>query len=91
MCNWLGDKWWDFQHALEIINFTFIFPRRFAERLGYSTTREYSPWLFNGQIAGYVKVFARFAYSTIRGSGHMVPTDKPGAAQKMFYKFIDSN
>lgn len=47
--------------------------------------------MYNGQVAGFVKVFEKFAYVTVRASGHMVPSDAPGPALQMFYKFIDSN
>lgn len=69
----------------------FIGDKWFAESLNYNTTLDYQPWLLNNQVAGYVKVFETFAYTTIRGSGHMVPTDRPAAALKMFYKFLYSN
>lgn len=69
----------------------FIGDKWFAESLGYNTTLDYQPWFVNQQVAGYVKVFEKFAYTTVRGSGHMVPTDRPAAALKMFYKFLSSN
>uniref|UniRef100_A0A8C1KRR0 Carboxypeptidase n=1 Tax=Cyprinus carpio TaxID=7962 RepID=A0A8C1KRR0_CYPCA len=50
------------------------------------------PWIyFNGetqQIGGFVKEFTNIAFLTVKGSGHMVPTDKPIAAFTMFSRFI---
>lgn len=76
--------------CLLVCSFYFQF-FRFAESLGFSTIRDYTPWMYNDQVAGFVNVFEKFAYTTIRASGHMVPSDAPGPALKMFYKFIDSN
>uniref|UniRef100_A0AAR2LAP5 Carboxypeptidase n=1 Tax=Pygocentrus nattereri TaxID=42514 RepID=A0AAR2LAP5_PYGNA len=49
-------------------------------------------WLyFNGQnqqVGGFVKEFTNLAFLTIKGSGHMVPTDKPIAAYAMFSRFL---
>lgn len=41
--------------------------------------------MYNGQVAGFVKVFEKFAYTTIRGSGHMAPTDAPGQVDLFIY------
>uniref|UniRef100_A0A673J2S6 Carboxypeptidase n=1 Tax=Sinocyclocheilus rhinocerous TaxID=307959 RepID=A0A673J2S6_9TELE len=40
------------------------------------------------QIGGFVKEFTHIAFLTVKGSGHMVPTDKPIAAFTMFSRFI---
>ncbi|KAK7487194.1 hypothetical protein BaRGS_00021546 [Batillaria attramentaria] len=40
------------------------------------------------QVAGFVKTFDRITYATVRGSGHMVPTDRPRPALVMFTNFV---
>ncbi|XP_054163524.1 lysosomal protective protein-like [Oppia nitens] len=62
----------------------------FVEDMGRSLTQSYNIWHYNHQIAGYYKVYDRLAFVTVRGSGHMVPTDRSGAALKMFSAFINS-
>uniref|UniRef100_A0AAA9TKK5 Carboxypeptidase n=1 Tax=Bos taurus TaxID=9913 RepID=A0AAA9TKK5_BOVIN len=52
------------------------------------------PWLVDygesgEQIAGFVKEFSHIAFLTIKGAGHMVPTDKPQAALTMFSRFLN--
>uniref|UniRef100_A0A0M3HJU3 Serine carboxypeptidase n=1 Tax=Ascaris lumbricoides TaxID=6252 RepID=A0A0M3HJU3_ASCLU len=50
-------------------------------------------WVYMQQIAGYYK---RFQYQstftvdvlTVKGAGHMVPTDRPGPALQMFHNFL---
>uniref|UniRef100_A0AAZ3PYU2 Carboxypeptidase n=1 Tax=Oncorhynchus tshawytscha TaxID=74940 RepID=A0AAZ3PYU2_ONCTS len=50
------------------------------------------PWLYytgeSQQVGGFVKEFSNLAFLTVKGSGHMVPTDKPIAAFTMFSRFI---
>uniref|UniRef100_A0A8C2J5G2 Carboxypeptidase n=1 Tax=Cyprinus carpio TaxID=7962 RepID=A0A8C2J5G2_CYPCA len=72
-CNFLGDEW-------------------FVESLQQQVQVQRRPWIyFNGetqQIGGFVKEFTNIAFLTVKGSGHMVPTDKPIAAFTMFSRFI---
>ncbi|XP_061421857.1 lysosomal protective protein-like [Lethenteron reissneri] len=71
-CNFLGEEW-------------------FVESLQQKVTVERRPWLFedgSSQIAGFVKEFSNLAFLTVKGAGHMVPTDNPRAAYTMFSHFI---
>lgn len=45
-------------------------------------------WHYDDQVAGFVKQFQNLDVVTVRGSGHMVPQDKPGPALKMITSFI---
>jgi carboxypeptidase C (cathepsin A) len=68
--------------------------------MGYSARpgSEWSPWNVPkssgnneaGQFAGYLTRFQgkRFAFATVHGAGHEVPTYNPAAAQELFSKFI---
>lgn len=60
----------------------------FVDNLPFKVTSEYQLWKFNDQIAGYYKQFGNLTYMTIKGSGHMVPQDKPGPAFKMISSFL---
>jgi len=51
--------------------------------------KDYESWKYGDQVGGWKKTYERLTFVTIRGSGHMVPQDKPGPALKMFYKFIN--
>ncbi|KAM9410743.1 lysosomal protective protein-like [Pholidichthys leucotaenia] len=72
-CNFMGDE-------------------RFVESLQQEVQVQRRPWLYNDdngpQIAGFVKQFSNIDFLTVKGSGHMVPTDKPNAAFTMFSRFI---
>lgn len=72
-CNFMGDEW-------------------FVESLQQQVEVQRRPWLYNDadgqQVGGFVKEFDNIAFLTVKGSGHMVPSDKPAAAFTMFTRFI---
>ncbi|MBN3325133.1 PPGB protein, partial [Atractosteus spatula] len=72
-CNFLGDEW-------------------FVESLQQEVQVNRRTWLYNNgdsqQVGGFVKEFSNLAFLTVKGSGHMVPTDKPMAALTMFTRFL---
>ncbi|XP_068598463.1 lysosomal protective protein [Brachionichthys hirsutus] len=72
-CNFMGDEW-------------------FVESLQQQVEVQRRPWLYEDeegrQVGGFVKEFDNIAFLTVKGSGHMVPTDKPVAAFAMFSRFI---
>ncbi|XP_063315232.1 lysosomal protective protein-like [Pelobates fuscus] len=72
-CNFLGNEWF-----LDSLNITF--------------KANYRPWLYTEegikQIAGFVKEFSNLTFVTVKGAGHMVPTDKPNVAFVMFSHYI---
>lgn len=45
-------------------------------------------WKEDNQVVGFVTRYNLLDFVTIKGSGHMVPQDKPGPAFKMFKSFI---
>ncbi|XP_038605896.1 lysosomal protective protein [Tachyglossus aculeatus] len=73
-CNFMGDEW-------------------FVDSLNQKVQVLRRPWLVadgtGEQVAGFVKEFANVAFLTIKGAGHMVPTDKPQAALAMFSRFLN--
>ncbi|XP_067856819.1 lysosomal protective protein [Heptranchias perlo] len=72
-CNFMGDEW-------------------FVESLQQKVLVNRRTWLYddgNGsQVGGFVKEFANLAFLTVKGAGHMVPTDKPKAAFTFFSHFL---
>ncbi|XP_004698081.1 lysosomal protective protein isoform X2 [Echinops telfairi] len=73
-CNFMGDEW-------------------FVDSLNLKMEVQRRPWLVKlgesgEQIAGFVKESTNIAFLTIKGAGHMVPTDKPEAAFAMFSRFL---
>ncbi|XP_030633227.1 lysosomal protective protein [Chanos chanos] len=72
-CNFLGDEW-------------------FVESLQQEVQVKRRTWIYNNgesqQVGGFVKEFSNLAFLTVKGSGHMVPSDKPIAAYAMFSRFL---
>ncbi|XP_029005681.1 lysosomal protective protein isoform X2 [Betta splendens] len=72
-CNFMGDEW-------------------FVESLHQQVEVKRRPWIYEDvdgrQVGGFVKEFDNIAFLTVKGSGHMVPSDKPRAAFAMFTRFI---
>lgn len=62
----------------------------FVDELGRKVVKDYSNWKVNNQIAGYVKHYDGITFATIRGSGHMVPGDRPQEAFEMFKIFLNA-
>ncbi|CAI9744246.1 protective isoform X1 [Octopus vulgaris] len=75
-CNFLGDEWF-----LNSLKLTLVTPRK----AWHYTSDDGSQ-----QIAGYVKQFQNVTFVTVRGAGHMVPTDKPIPAFLLFSHFINN-
>lgn len=63
----------------------------FAEDLGLAVRQELKFWRVDRQVAGSVKHYAGLTFATVRGSGHMVPEDKPREALEMFKTFLKSS
>ncbi|ESO96867.1 hypothetical protein LOTGIDRAFT_159616 [Lottia gigantea] len=74
-CNFLGDEW-------------------FVERLNLNVVAGRMEWYYMAaddtkQVAGFVKQFENLDLVTVRGAGHMVPTDKPLAALQMLNNYLN--
>lgn len=64
----------------------------FVDGLGRNVTQDYSAWKTpDKQVAGFSKHYDGLTFTTIRGSGHMVPQDRPVAAYWMIKNFLESN
>ncbi len=49
----------------------------FLDGLEMQIVQNYAKCIFNRQMAGFVKRYQDLTFTTIRGAGHMAPTDKP--------------
>lgn len=62
----------------------------FVDDLGRAVLSKYQAWKVDNQIAGFVKHYDGITFATIRGSGHMVPGDRPKEALAMIKRFLSS-
>jgi len=72
----------------------FLGGRDFAASLGFRMIEDQRPWLYrdtdqNVQLGGYVTEYEYLSFVTVKGSGHMVPTDQPEAALVMFQMYLE--
>lgn len=61
-----------------------------ATLLGGNETAPWRPWMVAGQVAGFVVDYGRLSYATVKGAGHMVPTNKPQESLAMLKRFLDA-
>jgi serine carboxypeptidase-like clade 1 len=64
---------------------------RLAADNGWALTAPWSPWLVDGQVAGYATAWGSprgFAWATVLGAGHMVPETRPAPALALFHRFL---
>ena len=74
----------------------FLGVQRFASSLKRNVTTEYVYWNYpkdgtskHSEIGGFIRRYEGLAFATVRGAGHMVPTDRPEAALHLFSFFLD--
>jgi carboxypeptidase C (cathepsin A) len=60
----------------------------FLDGLEMQIVQNYTKWVFHGQMAGFVKRYQGLTFTSIRGAGHMAPTDKPGPVLKVIEELI---
>ncbi|CAJ0961952.1 unnamed protein product, partial [Mesorhabditis belari] len=76
-CNFLGDQW---------------FVDSLAKRQDMKVAKKRKEWRYMNQIAGYNKQYSygqgTIDVLTVKGAGHLVPTDRPGPALQMFANFL---
>uniref|UniRef100_A0A8R1HJH7 Carboxypeptidase n=1 Tax=Caenorhabditis japonica TaxID=281687 RepID=A0A8R1HJH7_CAEJA len=64
--------------------------QRFTDKLGLTLHKKKSHFYVNNQVGGYVTTYkdGKVAFTTVRGAGHMVPTDKPAVADHIIQSFL---
>lgn len=81
VCNHLGDQWF-IENFAASNNLTVVQARkkwRYRMQAGMTT-----------QLAGFEKRFSKnLRLVTVKGSGHLVPLDRPGPALQMIYNFVN--
>jgi serine carboxypeptidase-like clade 2 len=51
-------------------------------------TEQWRAWAVNEQIGGFTQAYQGLRFVSVRGAGHMVPTDKPASAFVLFQTFL---
>lgn len=70
---------------------------RFRLEQGRAVKKSWRPWItqsdkfpMNQNISGMVWELDSLTLATVRGAGHMVPSDKPAEAYEIYSIFLDS-
>lgn len=74
----------------------FLGGEMFADALNLPLKEAYTEWTYiaadkTKQVGGWYKKFDRLSWITVKGAGHMVPTDKPIQAYDMFNAFLQGD
>lgn len=73
-CNFLGGLW-------------------SAEAVKAKKIEDYKPWyidtIYGKSVAGFIQRYTNLDFVTVKGAGHLVPTDKPQAAFRLMKAFLN--
>ncbi|CAJ0581410.1 unnamed protein product, partial [Mesorhabditis spiculigera] len=68
----------------------FFMGQKFSANLGITQVNAKKAYHVNGQVAGYMTDYGQLKYVTVKGAGHMVPTDKPPVAFHILDSFLNN-
>jgi carboxypeptidase C (cathepsin A) len=54
----------------------------------FKRTQNWGPWRADGILLGYSVSWGRLSFATVKGAGHMVPTNQPFAAYTMLTRWL---
>ncbi|CAJ0955551.1 unnamed protein product, partial [Mesorhabditis belari] len=63
--------------------------QRFTTNLNLTQVSAKRSYHVNGQVGGFVTDWGQLKFLTVKGAGHMVPTDKPAVASYILNAFIN--
>ncbi|MFS7920576.1 putative carboxypeptidase D [Helianthus anomalus] len=58
-------------------------------KLQTSVKTQWYPWMYQGEVGGYVVGYENLTFVTVRGAGHFVPSYQPGRALAVFTSFLE--
>jgi len=73
---------------LDILTVPFAFTQPCISQLSPKITVPWQPWFVNGATAGYVEVYDKYTYATVKGAGHETPEYQPYSSFQMIQRFI---
>jgi serine carboxypeptidase-like clade 2 len=75
---------------LDILTVPFAFTQPCITQLSGKITSAWQPWFVNGATAGYVEVYDKYTYATVKGAGHETPEYQPVSSFNMIQRFLTS-
>ncbi len=55
---------------------------------GLTLLEDWTPWFVNDATAGYVMIWDKFTYATVKGAGHLAPMNQPLSMFHLIESFI---
>ena len=78
------------QDAIVPITGTLFWFDRYRKDYGVAIKRSWRPWVsVNQNISGMIWELDKMTLATVRGAGHMVPSDKPAEAEEILNVFLE--
>ncbi|KAK6738123.1 hypothetical protein RB195_020309 [Necator americanus] len=68
----------------------FLMGERFSRQLGFKETQQKKTYHVDGQVGGFYTQYENLHWVTVRGAGHMVPTDKPSVSLHILNAFMEN-
>ncbi|XP_038984500.1 serine carboxypeptidase 1-like [Phoenix dactylifera] len=59
------------------------------DMLGLDIESSWRPWYTDSEVGGYVVGYKGLTFATVRGAGHMVPSDQPERSLTMISSFLE--
>jgi len=73
---------------LDILTVPFAFTQPCIAQMSGKIVSPWQPWFVNGATAGYVEVYDKYTYATVKGAGHETPEYQPLSSYAMVQRFI---
>lgn len=63
---------------------------QWIEKLGLPVTERWRAWGIEDQVGGFTQNYGPLRFVSVRGAGHMIPTDKPAESFLLFKTMLDN-
>jgi len=73
---------------LDILTVPFAYTTPCIAQLTGTPVSPWQPWFVNGATAGYVEVYDKYTFATIKGAGHEAPLYQPLTSYQMIERFL---
>jgi serine carboxypeptidase-like clade 2 len=75
---------------VDILTVPFAFTQPCIAQLSGKLVSDWGPWFVNGATAGYVEVYDKYTYATLKGAGHEAPQYQPLNSFELIRRFLKS-
>eukprot|EP01124_Arcella_intermedia_P027025 TRINITY_DN5208_c0_g1_i1.p1 TRINITY_DN5208_c0_g1~~TRINITY_DN5208_c0_g1_i1.p1 ORF type:complete len:478 (+),score=88.37 TRINITY_DN5208_c0_g1_i1:19-1452(+) len=72
----------------DILTVPFAFTQPCIAQLSGKLVSDWQPWFVHGATAGYVEVYDKYTYATVKGAGHEAPLYQPLLSFQLIYRFL---